>query len=195
MPTRRLTIAAATLALIAAAPIAWGQSAKRAPSPAAAETIHVGADAPAVTLPTYSGDEIDLGEAYADSKTVLVVLRGYPGYQCPLCSRQAGDYIKNASRFAAAGVNVVLVYPGPSAQLGSKAEEFLAGRSLPEPITLALDPDYELTEAYGLRWDAPRETAYPTTLVVEQGGRVGWATVSKTHGGRVAAKDALAAAK
>lgn len=166
-----------------------------APSAAESEPISEGKTAPSVTLPTLDGESIDLGEVYSQGKTVVVVLRGYPGYQCPLCSRQMGEFINAADEFKAADVKVVLVYPGASAELGSKAEEFMAGRSLPEPLTMALDPDYEFTDAYGLRWDAPRETAYPSTLVVAKGGEVMWAQVSKTHGGRVSAEDALAAAK
>jgi O-acetyl-ADP-ribose deacetylase (regulator of RNase III) len=34
---------------------------------------------------------------------------------------------------------------------------------LPSNIVLVTDPDYTVTNLYGLRWDAPHETAYPST--------------------------------
>ncbi|MEQ8846167.1 peroxiredoxin-like family protein [Botrimarina sp.] len=186
----RPTRAAAAISLSLAATLAAAQD-TAAPSGA----IRVGDDAPAVELPTLGGGQIDLGEAFSQGKTVLVVLRGFPGYQCPLCSRQVGDFVDSADAFEEAGVRVVMVYPGAEGQLATKAEEFMAGRALPEGFTLALDPGYDFTDAYGLRWDAPRETAYPSTFVIDKGGRVAWAKISKTHGGRVSAQEALAAAK
>jgi len=182
MNARRLFSLAVVTALVGAA------------SPSAAQSVAVGDNAPAVTLPTLGGDQLDLAETFAKGKTVLVVLRGFPGYQCPLCSRQADDYIKSASRFADAGIDVVLVYPGLGGQLDVRAEQFLGDRELPSPITMVLDRNFALTDAYGLRWDAPRETAYPSTFVVGEDGVVEWAKTSKTHAGRVSAADALAAA-
>jgi alkyl hydroperoxide reductase subunit AhpC len=55
-----------------------------------------------------------------------------------------------------------------------------------------LDPDYTFTLRYGLRWDAPRETAYPSTFVIDRGGVVRFALVSRTHDGRAPAADVLA---
>lgn len=163
-----------------------------------AASIGVGDRAPAVAVTGLDGGSVDLGETLATGKTVLVVLRGYPGYQCGICSRQATGYLNAAQQFADAGLRVVMVYPGGGADLGSanlgdKADEFLGGKTLPAPLTMVLDEDYELTDAYGLRWDAPNETAYPSTFVVDN-GVVTWAKVSKTHGGRVSASEALAAA-
>ena len=105
-----------------------------------------------------------------------------------------------AAEFQKAGVRVLLVYPGGADDLAVKATEFLdanraleSATELPEPLTLLVDSDYRLTNAYGLRWDAPRETAYPSTYVVEQGGEVSFAKVAKEHGGRVKAEQVLAA--
>lgn len=153
----------------------------------------VGSMAPAVKLPGLDGLPVDLGETFEAGDTVLVVLRGYPGYQCGICSRLATGFVGAAQQFADAGYRVVMVYPGPSAGLAGKAEEFLAGKTLPEPITMVLDPDYEFTNAYNLRWDAPNETAYPSTFVIAQGGEIEWAKVSKTHGGRAGAREVLKA--
>ncbi|MGD9721926.1 MAG: peroxiredoxin family protein [Pirellulales bacterium] len=146
---------------------------------------------PDFTLATLDGREVTLYKLLKESSVVLVVLRGYPGYQCPLCSVQVGDLLKNAERFAKANSKVVLVYPGPQDALAAKAAEFVKNRELPEHFLLVTDPDYMFTNEYGLRWDAPRETAYPATFVIDRQGTIRFAKTSKTHGDRASAEEVL----
>ena len=78
----------------------------------------------------------------------------------------------NSARFAAFGAQVLLVYPGPPADLDQRAKEFLAKQNeLPLNLHLVIDPDYKFTNQYGLRWDAPKETAYPTTFLIDTSRR------------------------
>lgn len=161
------------------------------PASKAGTTPGVGEKAPDFTLATLQGKKITLSARTAKTPVVLVVLRGYPGYQCPLCNLQVQDFLKNAARFAQAGVHVLLVYPGPGEKLDERAKEFLKDKPLPEHFDLVLDPDYEFTNLYGLRWDAPKETAYPATFLLDQTGTVFFAKVSKTHGGRTNAAELL----
>jgi peroxiredoxin len=119
-----------------------------------------------------------------EGSVVLLVLRGYPGYQCPVCTAQIGKFMNRAKAFAAAKATVVMVYPGPADGLKSHAEDFVRGKTLPENFHLLLDPDYKFTNSYQLRWDAKNETAYPSTFVIGQDGKVLFAKISKTHGGR-----------
>ncbi len=143
------------------------------------------------TLNTFDGQPFSLYDQLKKSSVVLVVLRGYPGYQCPICSVQVGDLLKHAEQFAAANSQVVLVYPGPADGLDQKANEFLKDRKLPENFTLLVDPDYTFTNAYGLRWDAPKETAYPAAFVIDRQHTVRKAVISKSHGGRAKAADLI----
>jgi hypothetical protein len=46
-----------------------------------------------------------------------------------------------------------------------------------------------------LRWDAPRETAYPATFVLDKNRLVRFAKISHTHGDRTKASDVLAEVK
>lgn len=144
-------------------------------------------------LQSLRGGTVKLSDLIKEGPVVLVVLRGYPGYQCPICSLQVGDLRKHADDFAKAGAKVVLVYPGPAEELTERAEEFMNNKSLPEGFEMVLDPDYKFTHAYHLRWDAPRETAYPSTFVIDESGKIRYAKVSKTHAGRAAAKDVVKA--
>ncbi len=168
--------------------LAWAAS-----IPALTAAPAIGERAPDFALATLDGRTVSLRAARADGPVVLLVLRGFPGYQCPLCTRQVHEFAGRAAEFAAKGAKVVMVYPGPAAALQARAKEFLADKQWPAGWELLLDPDYAFTAAYGLRWDAPKETAYPSTFIIGRDDTVAYAVVSKTHGGRTKAADVLAA--
>ena len=158
-----------------------------------AQTPDISQKAPAFTLSTPDGKPVALADFNKKGTVVLVVLRGYPGYQCPYCVRQVHDFIENADKFAAAGANVLIVYPGPSADLDVHAREALAKQNpLPSNIQLVIDPDYKFTNQYGLRWDAKGETAYPSTFLIDRKGVIFFRKISKEHGDRTKATDLLA---
>jgi|GraSoi2013_100cm_1033763.scaffolds.fasta_scaffold178887_2 peroxiredoxin len=101
-----------------------------------------GSKAPDFTLSTPMGVTIRLAQYISESKTVLVALRGCPGYQCPYCGRQVHDFVEHASEFGLRAVNILLVSPGLPAELDQRAKEFLAEQAkLPSNITLVIDPD------------------------------------------------------
>src|SRR5271163_5265819 len=157
-----------------------------------AETPDIGQKAPDFTLSTPEGHPLGLSSLTSKGTVVLIVLRGYPGYQCPYCMRQVHDFVENADKFVASKATVLLVYPGPPADLDQRAKEFLAKQNpLPENIHLVTDPDYKFTNQYGLRWDAPRETAYPSTFLLNKSGKILFRKISHTHGDRTTASDVL----
>lgn len=153
----------------------------------------IGTHAPDFTLRNLKGASIRLADETAKGPVVLVVLRGFPGYQCPLCTRQVKELVDNAPAISAARARVLFVYPGPASIVQSKAEEFAADKNLATHFEMLLDPDYTFTNLYGLRWDAPKETSYPSTFVLDKTGKIVYAKVSNTHGGRAPAKEILSA--
>jgi len=160
---------------------------------ALAATPEVGQAAPEFRLATPAGEALSLSQFTKTGPVVLVVLRGFPGYQCPFCTKQVHAFVAKAEAFAAAGAEVILVYPGPQADLGEHAKEFLAMQApLPNNVHLVIDPDYKFTDQYGLRWDAPQETAYPSTFVLDRHGKVVYRKISKEHGDRTTPEDVLA---
>lgn len=163
------------------------------PARAADKPPAVGDTAPNFTLKTPAKETVELKKLLGQGPVVLVVLRGYPGYQCPACNTQVGQFLGKSKEFAAAGARVVFVYPGPKQSLAARAQEFLGDRQLPGQATLVLDPDYSFTNAYRLRWNAPRETAYPATFVIQPDGKIAYAQISQSHGGRAKADDVLQA--
>jgi peroxiredoxin len=156
------------------------------------QTPAVGAKAPDFTLSTPLGKSVQLSKDQHGNALVLIVLRGFPGYQCPYCQKQVHDFVVHAAEFAARKANVLLVYPGPPASLDQHANEFLAKESeLPPNIALVTDPDYDVTNLYGLRWNAPNETAYPSTFILDKEAHVLFEKISHGHGDRMSAQDAL----
>jgi peroxiredoxin Q/BCP len=150
-----------------------------------------GDSAPNFILKTLDDKPIELQKLTAKSRVVLVVLRGWPGYQCPLCERQVRDLMSNAQELKQRGVQMLFVYPGPLDQLNAHAQEFLHNKDWPSEFIFVTDPDYVFTNAYGLRWNAPRETAYPSTFIINRQGKIEFARVSKEHGGRVDSRELL----
>jgi peroxiredoxin len=148
---------------------------------------NIGEKAPDFTLPSVAGEPVKFSDLTAKSPVALVVLRGYPGYQCPFCQRQVQDFIESAKEFESMGVQVVFVYPGPPDKLTAQAGEFMANKDFPKSFSMLLDPGYKFTNQYGLRWDAPRETAYPSTFLFDESGTVFYSQVAKLHGGRTSA--------
>ena len=142
-------------------------------------------------LDAIDGEKAQLSQLQKKGPVVLIVLRGFPGYQCPVCNAQVGQFLASATKLQARNANVVLVYPGPAQGLKQHAQEFVRGKTLPSNFYLVLDPDYDFTVAYGLRWEVKNETAYPSTFVIGQDGKVQFAKVSTTHGGRATAEEVL----
>jgi len=156
------------------------------------EPPKVGQKAPGFELPTPSRKLIQLSKQIGKSTVILVVLRGFPGYQCPYCQKQAHDFIEHAADLAAKNASVILVYPGPPAKLDQHAKEFLGQQpNLPTNVVLVIDPDYVLTNRYDLRWDAPGETAYPSTFILDRNGTIIFEKISQGHADRTTANEIL----
>ncbi len=153
----------------------------------------VGETAKEFKLPGLGEDPVDLAELADKRQVVVVVLRGWPGYQCPICARQMASFVRHAKEFSELKASVVFIYPGPEAELAKRAEEFLRGEKLPAPFVMAIDPGYKFTNIYGLRWDEPQETALPSTFVLDPERKVKFQKISHSHGDRADVEDVLAA--
>ncbi len=182
-----------TVALGVATPLAAHAQDEAAGDEQPATPPQVGDTAPDFELNELKGTAVTLSKLAASGPVVLVQLRGFPGYQCPLCTAQVGQFIERADKFKAAKTSVVFVYPGPAEGLKDRADEFVRGKDFPSNFYLLLDPDYTVVNQLGLRWDAPGETAYPATFVLDQDLIVLLSKVSRSHGDRTKADDVLAA--
>ncbi len=159
---------------------------KEAPHPP-----QVGDMAPSLELKNLDGDVVSLKKLNAEHPVVLLVLRGWPGYQCPICSRQVGDVMAKNAQLMEKGAEVILVYPGPADLLTDHAREFQGDRNLPANFHYVTDPDYTFTNAWGLRWEAERETAYPSTFVIGTDHKIKFGKTSTSHGDRSSADEVI----
>jgi peroxiredoxin Q/BCP len=152
----------------------------------------VGDAAPDFNLPIVGEDDyLSLKEANESGPVVVIVLRGYPGYQCPLCSQQVGAFVNRAAALAKVAKKVILIYPGEASMLDKHAEEFVGSRSIPAPIVIVRDPDMKMITEYGLRWSKSKETAYPAAYVIDKNGRIRWSKISDSHAGRASVDEVI----
>ena len=151
----------------------------------------VGNKAPDFSLKTINGNKVQFSDLYKKQPVVLVVLRGWPGYQCPICTRQVGSLVADAAKFKSFGAAILMVYPGPAEDLLAHAKEFSEDFDFPAGFYFTLDPDYSMINEYGLRWNAPRETAYPSTFVINKKGTIIYSKISNSHGDRATNEEIL----
>ena len=144
----------------------------------------VGQEAPTFSLKSPNGDVVELHKLTASSPVVLLVLRGWPEYQCPICSRQMGQFFSKKAEFEKLGAHVVMIYPGPADKLAEHAKEFQGNQKFSDNFHFLIDPEYKFTNAWGLRWEAPRETAYPSTFIVGKDNKIKYGVTSVSHGDR-----------
>lgn len=164
-----------------------------APKPDPKAVPKVGDEAKDFELASLGGEKVKLSAVAEKGPVVLVVLRGYPGYQCPICSEQFGQFRGKADEFKNRGATVLFVYPGPADKLKEHADDFVKGKDYPDHFRILLDPDYAFTNSYGLRWEAKNETAFPSTFVLGKDRKVTFAKVSTGHGDRAKVADVVTA--
>lgn len=132
-----------------------------------AVTLAEGAAAPPFDLPRDGGSSVSLKD-FAGKKLVLFF---YPRADTPGCTREAIDFTRLKSEFAASGTEVV----GISADTVKAQESFRNKHQLSVP--LASDPAHEMLEAYGA-WG--EKSLYGrtfmgiirTTVLVDSSGKV-----------------------
>lgn len=152
----------------------------------------VGEKLPNFTLAKLDGSKISLSGFTKTGPVVVVMLRGWVGYQCPYCNRQVGDFITNAKALAADGTNVIFIYPGSADLVQVKAEDFVSGKTVPANMHFVTDPELKTVDLFHLRWDAKGENSYPSTFLVDKTGVIRYAKISKSHADRAAAADVIA---
>lgn len=160
---------------------------------ATAQPLTIGSKAPEFSLKDTTGADVSLKTENANGPVVLIVLRGFPGYQCPFCTKQFADLLAHADDFAQRKAEVLLVYPGAADSVKQHADEFLANRPMPANFHFLVDPNMEFITAHNLRWIGDKETSYPSTFVIDRTGEIRYAASAKAHGSRVPSAQVLEA--
>jgi peroxiredoxin len=133
--------------------------------------IAIGDLAPDFTAPDASGKPVRL----TNFRGAPVLLKFYRGVWCPYCVGELRQLDRHARDFAALGVKLVAVSSDRSDEL------YAFERKNAWAITLLVDPDLAVHRLYNVqqRNFTPkrgpfRDLAIPTTLLLDQDGRVLW---------------------
>jgi peroxiredoxin Q/BCP len=140
----------------------------------------VGDKADDFTFSDLKGNKVALSDLTDRGSVALVVLRGYVGGTCPFCTRQFSELIGAAKKFEKAGATVVVIYPGTALDLEMHAKQFIGVQRLPKSFRFLLDPDFEFANAYHVRSQAPGDTAYPASFVIDRNAVVRFAHVGRS---------------
>lgn len=150
---------------------------------------------PDFSATTMNGSDFKLSNFTERGAVVVIVLRGFPGKQCPVCTTQVAGYIVKADEFEHHKIPVVFIYPGEINNLDIKAKEFTEplekDGDLPSNFIFVIDQDYKIINLLGLRWDLPGETAYPAAFIIDHKGHVQYANISDSHQGRAMADEII----
>lgn len=176
------------------------------PTPATAKTLAaaapvgdplgqalVGKPLPQTRFLTSGGGVIDL--ARPARPTALIIMRGFSSSICLYCSSQTAAVLKMHRDFTAAGIDIMILYPGAADSVPAflKSARGLAkdgetGETFPVPVLL----DVNLQLVRGLKIED--QLARPTTLIVGPDGLVTWAYVGRSMSDRPSLPEVLAVA-
>lgn len=123
--------------------------------------------------------------------TVVVILRGFSGQVCVYCATQTTAISNSMERFRSAGVDVLVVYPGPTESVPVFVEAVKSLRQDPPPMPIGLDVSLLLVRGLGIEDNLAR----PTSLIVDRGGVIRYAYLGKTGADRPSVDDLLHAAE
>jgi len=150
-----------------------------------ADPLPVGADAPTLTVPTDTGESLDLAKVYAEGPTLVYF---YPKAFTPGCTKQACNLRDNFDAVQEAGITVI----GVSGDTVAKQADFREEYAL--PFTLVADHEGTLGEAFGVGRMLGLAFKRQSFLVVD--GKIAWRDLSASPASQSRdAIDALASLK
>lgn len=150
-------------------------------TPATANRLSVGDQAPDFTLQDAAGQSVALSD-YRGKKTIVYF---YPAASTPGCTKQACDFRDSLESLGAQGYAVLGISPDKTAKL----EKFVASEDLNFP--LLSDEDHAVAEAYGA-WGEKKnygkvyEGLIRSTIVLDEEGKVALAQYNVRATGHVA---------
>jgi peroxiredoxin len=171
----------------AQAPTAGGPMPKAGGDPIGAKLV--GTTLPQTRFLSSSGAVINL--AAPERTTAVTILRGFSGSVCLYCASQTAALADAAPAFTAAGIDQLIIYPGPAETIPGFVDAVQQLRADPPPIPVALDVNLLLTNALGIADDL----AKPTALILDRQGRIAWSYVGTSMSDRPSAAEILAAAR
>ncbi len=141
----------------------------------------VGTKFPLAQFVNSNGEIIHLRESLPNKKILLVILRGFAGSVCLVCSSQTIALSKNIDKFREKNTEVVLVYPGKMEAI----PHFIASvQSMEEdtelPFPILLDVSLGLVNSFKISGSL----AKPTSILIDENDIIRYAYVGKHPGDR-----------
>jgi peroxiredoxin len=169
----------------------WGCG-KKEGSPAAASGL-VGQSFPYTRFITGDGEVIDLASAPGRERSLVVFMRGFPGYVCTYCTRQTAELVRRLDDIRATNAELFIVYPGPADAIPrflDAVRRFMKTAPTARiPVPILLDVDLKAVEAVGIK----HKLSYPSTFLLDAQGTVRYAYIGKGPTDRPAIDDVLSA--
>ena len=179
-----------TSELVADAPALEKRSQESATTPTTT-LPRVGQSLPYTRFIAGDGQVVDLAQATDRRYSLLVFMRGYPGYVCPFCTQQTAVLLKRHDEIVATQTKLFIVFPGPAETIPkflAAVRDYLGKGNRGEPaVPLLMDVDLQAVDALGIR----HQLAYPSTFVVDATGKLVFVYVGKTPSDRPPLDDIL----
>ncbi|NUM33755.1 MAG: redoxin domain-containing protein [Candidatus Brocadiae bacterium] len=123
------------------------------------------------------GELVDLKDYEGKKNVLLVILRGFAGSICLVCSSQTLALSKMASSFQEKETEILLMYPG----VGETVPEFLEALEKLQPgyeppFPVVMDVDLEFIKTMNLEASLAR----PTSIIMDKKGIVRYAYIGKS---------------
>lgn len=126
-----------------------------------------------------NGARVALADFRAKKNLVVIFTRGFPGYLCPLCTSYTAQVAHRYPEIAAAGAEVLVVFPGSP----ENVDDFVrAAREIVDlegegalPFPVLLDVELRNVDLFGIRGDLSK----PATYVIDREGKVRYAFVGE----------------
>lgn len=141
----------------------------------------IGSKFPFLRFINSNGEVINIEELSAKKNILLVVLRGFAGSVCLVCSSQTIALSNSVDEFSKRNTEIILVYPGEAESIPhfvSSVQNLESEFSLPFPIVL--DADLSLVTKFKINGSL----AKPSTLLIDKDGIIRYAYVGKHPGDR-----------
>lgn len=149
-------------AMLVAAVLACGLTARFAKAAAAGAMLEPGASAPDFTLPSQEDKQVSLGQY----KGKWVVLYFYPKDQTPGCTMEAHNFQRDQALYDKANAAVL----GVSLDTADSHKQFCTKENL--TFKLLADPDHKVVDEYGVPLIANGHAADRVTFLVSPQGKV-----------------------
>jgi antitoxin component YwqK of YwqJK toxin-antitoxin module/peroxiredoxin len=152
------------------------------------QTQWYGKSLPFDVIKGVDGTDLDLRQFQGKRKVMIVVLRGFLGEVCCYCIAQTKALAQSRERLEQLGIEVLVIYPGARENEASfeKAYKMTFNEGGP-PYRVFYDPDLDLVKSLGIDGDL----ASPSTLIVDQAGKIQFFYKGEHRADRPAAKRLL----